>query len=257
MYKYIVIIFLLIISSSCSFSGTPGPVGPPGLNGQPGEEGDQGSGYKELIIKADSHQGYNANFIEKKNGEKKFVEREDTLDLGNVVDFSFSQAESIYSVVMYFDMQNLDIPADIVLYKAILTIYLVRRQVIYYPINLSSSNSTWLINIYPVTTPWHNLLAISHRNPWISVESIEIEYINKVPIGSFSIDINTIKSEEKVEVYLDPTYVKNWINGQYNYGFIIKVADFGEQKSHIHVYSMNQTEEYLMDKRPSLRLIYK
>lgn len=225
---------LFLILAGCAKTGEQGPLGP---TGPQGPIGPVGPGYSELVIQPGPDDAIGKDLdISASSGNR-----------GTSPSIGFGYEPSGAGVVRalyYFNVSQAGLPAGATVVDAILTLY---------PQFGAASGNLITGHIYPVLKDWSESActwtAATSTVNWAAAGG---DYNSTSELGSFTVDPTTTA---KVDIHLDATYVQNWVNGQVNYGFMIK----SDQESGLDRIILFYSSDYSVDatKRPSLKLIYK
>lgn len=230
---YFVLGLIVLIISGCGKNGEQGPLGP---QGPQGPSGPTGPGYSEVTMQPGP-------------GDSKGKDSSISTTIGNwgsqpTMVFGYTTATSNAARgLMYFDIAQAGIPNTATVVSATLTLY---------PSSGSTSGNILTAQIFPIVKNWTESgvtwTQSDSTNNWVNAGG---DY-QQVQIGSFVVDPGTTS---KITVNLDTSYVQNWLNGQVNYGFMIKSNNENLPDSNLAVFS----RDYSIDasKRPSLKIIYK
>lgn len=231
-----IIVFLgmfLLLATGCSKTGEQGPLGP---QGPQGPTGPTGPGYSEVTMQPGP-------------GDTKGKDSSISTTIGNwgsqpTILFGYlSGTANAARALMYFDISQAGIPAGSTIVSATLTLY---------PSTGATTGNLLTAQIFPIVKGWAESgvtwTQSDSTNNWSNAGGD----FQQVQIGSFIVDPGTTS---KITVNLDTSYVQNWLNGQVNYGFMIKSNNENLPDSNLAVFS----RDYSIDptKRPSLKLIYK
>lgn len=236
MKKIVALMLGLFFLAGCA--PKTGPLGPMGPQGEPGTQGPEGPGYSEVTLQpgpGDDSSGKD-NLIGPATGNNGG---------STTIGFGYSTAISnTYRTLIYFDVTQAGLPAGATIVDAILTLY---------PSSGSTAGNLLTAHLYPITKTWtesaSTWTAATSTTNWASAGG---DFIDTASIGAFTVDVSTTS---KIDIHLDVSYVQNWVNGQVNYGFIVKSDKESSPDANLAVYS----RDYSIDtsKRPALKLIYK
>lgn len=217
--------------------GKTGPTGPSGPQGDQGPTGPEGPGYSEVIFQP------GPDIASGKDNTIASISSNMGKDTG--IGFGYSTiASDYYRTLIFFDVTQAGLPMGATIVEAVLTLY---------PQTGTTTGNILTAKIYPLTKDWTETnstwTAATGTTNWTTPGG---DYVSTAELGGFSVDPATTA---KIEIHLDVTYVQGWLNGQFNYGMLIKSDNEGVPDSNLRVYS----RDYSVDttKRPALKMIYK
>ncbi len=210
-----------------------------GPQGPEGAAGPAGRGYDEVIMQPGPHDssgkdiniGASCNYY----GDSPLL----------YVGYSSDRA------LLYFDVTQSGLPTGANIIDAILTITCESSN--------ATNNDYITCKIYPMTTEWSDSVDPSQNANWIKKNATQNwktpggDYLSASPLGEISLTPQYANADKRAEIYLNPSYVQSWINGNDNYGIIIVAENEGNT---IATASLSFISRDGTSNRPSLKLIY-
>lgn len=235
MKKYVAMAICLMLLAGCSKEN---PVGPKGDTGDTGPTGPAGPGYAEMVLQPGPDDA---------TGKDNFIgSKASNLGMATNLGFGYSTSGvNAYRALIYFNVASgTPLATTNTVVEAILTLY---------PEGGTTAGNLLTAEIYPLTRDWtesgSTWTAATGTTSWTTPGG---DYVTDAKLGQFTVDPT---STTRIDVYLDPSYVQNWINGHVNYGMVIKSTSESGADSNISVFSRNYSVD--SSKRPALKIIYK
>lgn len=164
-----------------------------------------------------------------------------------VLSLGAEKNSNVNRIALYFDVTQSGLPANATVLAAILILQ---------PNNAFCSPGRISAHVYPLLKPW-----VEDDTTWLYADtktrwdSDGGDFLTSLPMGGFWAEGLNLQTAPKIEIYLDPTLVQGWINGNPNYGMIIHADLEIGMENMVTFYS----REYSLNpsKRPALKIIYK